>query len=268
MFSFTIEELKPADLANIPRLQPASWGNIVPNTRFYIESNFCYAIKASAGGELLGTGAAIMHKNVAWLANIIVHPDARNHGIGTAITKHLLAFLQTRYDNIMLIATPLGMPIYEKFGFKTDGIYQFFHEGVLAGEAHPQLQNYSKIFRVDILNMDLQITGEAREQMLTPHLEQAVVYVDQTGVRGFCMPTLGEGLALADTVEAGLALMRPRLSTRKKTVVPVENKAAFEFLLQNGFEAEENRLAYRMYLGNKFPWNPEKIFGRVGGNVG
>jgi len=97
-------------------------------------------------------------------------------------------------------------------------------------------------------------------------LSNAEVYAENNKVIGFYLPDLKEGLIYADTDEAGLELMKLKYTKVDKAVLPSDNIAGIEFLQQNGFT--ETRKGTRMILGNDLDWNPKKIFGRIGGNLG
>ncbi|HEX5171113.1 MAG TPA: hypothetical protein VFW11_18180, partial [Cyclobacteriaceae bacterium] len=83
---------------------------------------------------------------------------------------------------------------------------------------------------------------------------------------GFFMPTLGEGLIVATTKIAGELLLNLKHVTSNIATVPMENKVAVEFLVANGFV--EFRKAIRMWYGKKLTWHADKLYGRIGGNLG
>src|SRR6187455_1121266 len=96
--------------------------------------------------------------------------------------------------------------------------------------------------------------------------EQYTVFVENNLLKGFYMPTLGEGLIIADSPAAGLALMKLRTASTKKFCIPILNENALNFLNQHGFT--EYRRASRMILGEKVVWDGSKIYSRIGGNLG
>ncbi|MBL0009542.1 MAG: GNAT family N-acetyltransferase [Saprospiraceae bacterium] len=99
----------------------------MPAIQFYITSDFCFPIKVSIDHKIAGTGTAIIHHDVAWLAHIIVHPDFRNQGIGKLITESLVKMAHAKScDTLYLLATELGEPVYRKIGFETETEYLFF----------------------------------------------------------------------------------------------------------------------------------------------
>jgi hypothetical protein len=118
------------------------------------------------------------------------------------------------------------------------------------------------------MQLDYDTTGEKRPDLLHPRLHESYVYLEDGSFKGFTIPSLGEGLTLATTEKAGLALMIQNLQQEKRAAIPVNNKAAIHFLEQNGFESDPNLYAVKMFLGKHIPWKSHQTYGRVGGNMG
>jgi GNAT superfamily N-acetyltransferase len=69
-------------------------------------------------GTPVGTTTTCIFGDVAWIAMVLVDPALRGHGIGTALLRHALAFLDGQgIATVRLDATPLGEPLYERLGF-------------------------------------------------------------------------------------------------------------------------------------------------------
>lgn len=264
IFPFTLP-----DLERISALQPADWNDIVPNMRFYINSPFCEPIKLEIDDIIAGVGASILHRDTAWLAHIIVHPEYRNRGLGTIITQALMDNLKDRgFKTIMLVATPLGAYVYKKLGFEIESEYVFLKDGHISRELSPDVQiiQFTHDYRGAVLQMDREIYGEDRSMLLENNLRHAMLYLQDDVLTGCYFPTLQEGLILAETKQAGLDLITLRSRTINRIVVPMENTVAIDFLQQNGYQ--EWRRGTRMRLGEPLAWQPEKIYGRVSGGLG
>ena len=264
-----IESFTSDDLHTIPTLQPEGWPDVFPSIQFYCGSDFCFPLKATLDGNIVGIGAAIFHADTAWLAHIIVHKEHRNRGIGTFVTRSLIELVhQTPCRTLQLVATALGEPVYSKLGFEVDAQYIFFDDGgtLPAFEPPPEIKSFQKPYEEAVFQLDRTVSGEDRKKLLKDHLDGSKVVVDGNVLTGFFMPTLGEGLIEATTVEAGLALMRLRAASNKKFCIPANNEAGVSLLTQNGFK--EIRKASRMILGKKVAWHGHKIYGRIGGNLG
>ena len=256
------------DLNAVAELQPDGWPDIFPSIQYYCKSDFCFPLKATLAGKVVGIGTVIIHGYTAWLAHIIVSPNHRNAGIGSAITKALIDFSQRNScRSLLLIATALGEPVYKKFGFEVETKYLFFDNGMsLSPQVSPEISVFQKIHEEPLFELDRMVSGEDRKKLLGEHLNNTLVFVENNLLKGFFMPTLGEGLIIADSQAAGLALMKLRTASTKKFCIPVLNEIALNFLSQHGFT--EYRRASRMILGEKVAWDGSKIYSRIGGNLG
>ena len=263
----TVLPLLHSDLPAVKELQPPDWSDIIPSIEFYLRAPFCHPVKIAEGGRLLGIGATYHHGDTAWLAHIIVHPSARNRGVGLAITKALVDSAKS-VDTIYLVATSMGEPVYLKAGFTTECEYIFYSR---TGHSHPfppseNIRSYDDRYRRDMLGLDRVICGENREAAMNEHLPHAMVYSEGNRIDGAYLPSWGDGLIIARTVKAGIALMQERLKKHDKAVLPAANIAGIQFLEANGF-TEEKR-AKRMRLGRERAWQPQNIYNRIAGKLG
>lgn len=65
-----------------------------------------------------GTTTISIFGDVAWVAMVLVEERLRGRGIGMALMRHALAFVDEQHvTSVRLDATPLGQPLYEKLGF-------------------------------------------------------------------------------------------------------------------------------------------------------
>jgi len=263
------ETITPADLDEIRGLQPEDWSDIIPEFEFYIQSPFCCPIKTRIKGKIVGVGASIAFKNTGWIAHIIVDHEYRNKGFGAQIVNELLDILKRdSVETCSLIATELGKPVYLKAGFRIAAEYSFFQREKQWVEC-PVSENvipFKENHRAMIYGLDRLISAEKRELLLKDYLSNASVYVENRKMVGYYLPDLREGLIYADNDEAGLELMKLKYAKVDKAVLPSDNIAGIDFLQQNGFT--ETRKGTRMILGKELQWNPKKIFGRIGGNLG
>jgi len=258
-----------SDLDAIKELQPEGWTDIVPHNKYFIESPYCYPIKVVVNNKLAGIATYIMHADTVWLAHIIIHKDYRGQGLGTAITQELISKIdRKRFKTIYLIATELGEPVYKKLGFVAENEYVFFKDGqpdknILVS---PSIIPFEEKYRQQLLNLDKDVSGEDRQNKLNETIDSSMLYVQNGHVLGLYSPTLGEGMIIAADNNAGIELMKLRLTTKENAVVPTENKAAVDILLKNKFI--EVRKAKRMLLGERRAWKPELLFNRVNGQIG
>ena len=264
-----VQPLIHIDIPLIPDLIPPGWDTAMPAIQFYITSDFCFPIKVSIDHKIAGTGTAIIHHDVAWLAHIIVHPDFRNQGIGRRITQYLVEFIHGKgLETIYLLATELGEPVYRKIGFETETEYITYRRE-MQNEVYVDAGNiitYTDHLKEQISMIDRQVSGEDRLFHLETHLSNGFVYVVNNNVEGYYLPTMGDGLIIATTGKAGQAFMSLRLTTKDFAVFPIDNVSAATFIQQHPFT--EVRRQKRMRLGAKRNWQPEYIYNRIGGNLG
>ena len=254
------------DLPLISGLQPEGWLSILPYYEFYAKSDFCIPLKAVVDNKIVGIGTAIFHDVSGWLGHIIVEKQFRNQGIGTGITKALMDELnQRQVETMSLVATPMGEPVYHKLGFQKETVYVFLHKGKTV-PTNNVVSPFEAKFKESILNLDKHVSGENRSKLLEPHFTNAHLVFEDDCLSGFYMPTLGEGLILAETKHAGETLMHLKHSMVDYAAIPIDNQPAISLLKDHGFI--EFRRAIRMFLGKKLLWQPDKVFGRIGGNLG
>jgi GNAT superfamily N-acetyltransferase len=259
----------PGDISFLNDLQPADWPDIVPNFYDYLKSPSCFPIKIIVDGYIAGIGAAIIHVDVAWLGHIIVHPDHRNKGIGRFITEILVEIAgQQNCQTINLIATNMGAPVYEKAGFITETEYLFFKDVNIEKQTTqlPGITPYHDEFKNQILATDQTISQEDRTIVLEDHLKTAQLFCNDNIVEGYYLPTLGEGLIIANTAPAGIELLKLHLETNNKVAFPINNTNAANFLYDNGFK--EIRTAKRMRMGKTRNVIFSNIYNRIAGNIG
>ena len=98
-------------------------------------------------GRIVGTGTGSAHGHAGWVGVIFVAPDRRGTGLGRSITRSVIADLEERGCRTqVLIASPMGRPIYEREGFTgLDHQVRFTIDGLPPGDAppDPRVRSYS-----------------------------------------------------------------------------------------------------------------------------
>lgn len=256
------------DISKLSPLQPEGWVNIIPIFDFYIHSSFCFPIKVTVNDEIIGLGCTIIHNDVAWLAHIIVDPAYRRKGIGQKITQTLVEIAKENNCSIIyLIATVLGEPVYKKVGFETETEYLVYKNITRKDwEISPYIYPYKEEYREQICILDKKTSGEDRLMHLEEHFRNSYIYRNNDMVEGYYMPTLGEGLIIAETETAGIELLKLYLKSNDRVVIPQENHAAGKFLEEIG--TSEIIAIKRMRLGKEQKIEFSNIYNRIAGNVG
>src|SRR4051812_35347541 len=111
--------MNKTDLPAAVRLtRDAGWNQDKEDWQRFLTLGADACFVAERDGEVLGTTVTCMFGSVAWIAMVIVASKHRGNGIGGALTRHAVEFLDAAGAlTIRLDATPLGQPIYEKLGF-------------------------------------------------------------------------------------------------------------------------------------------------------
>ena len=270
MACLNFQQLRVHDLDELKKLQPEGWTDIIPEFEGYVQKNFCHPIKAVLDQHIVGVGTLITFGPTGWLAHIIVDKNHRNKGIGTRITEILIQDGQDKsVETLLLIATELGLPLYQKAGFRMVTAYQYFKRDTPRRDHRPspKIIPYAAGLDAAIFKIDEETSGENRRSLLADHLGKALVYIKNNAAEGFYMPDLGEGLILARTAEAGLELMKVKYSKADKAVLPIENAVGMGFLRQHGFSLTDTK-GTRMIWGKDIDWKQAQVFSRIGGNYG
>ncbi len=258
------------DLEYIRHLQPSGWSDIKVEFEFYVNSSFCYPIKIEVNNKIVGIGAAIEFGKTGWLAHIIVDPEHRRKGIGYQIVEVLLEYLENRsIETFLLIATDMGLPIYKKAGFRIVSEYTYLKKEI--SQHTIKISDHIVPFKKEnldiIYKIDREVSGENRSWLLSDYLIDAYVYMENNVITGYYLPRLGEGLIMVKSDVAGIELLKIKITTHDKIVLPSDNLTGIEFLLNNGFIRLEVK-GTRMIRGKNILWQPKNIFSRIGGNLG
>lgn len=163
-----IRVMTDRDLPVMQRLkQQAGWNQTDADLRRYLQLQPDGCFIAERDGQPVGTTTTCIFGPVAWIAMVLVDQSLRRQGIGAALMKHAMEFLETQgVRSMRLDATPLGQPVYEKLGFH--GEYQLArYEGVLPhGEAVPGVASIGADDLEAIVKLDRAVTGTNRGKML------------------------------------------------------------------------------------------------------
>jgi ribosomal protein S18 acetylase RimI-like enzyme len=271
----TTLKIRPVKSNELPLLKdfaPQEWNtNISQRFGFYFGEPYFYPIVAEFAGEIVGCANGLLNETTGWLGNIIVQPEYRGQGIGSALTADLVDYFhQHGCKSQLLVATKLGEPVYARLGFTVSSTYTFLRSGkTIPAGATPHIRRAQPGDFEAIRALDQEITGEKRAGFLERFLAGGWVFQADAlePVTGFFLPDLESGPILAQDATAGLELLQNKLGLGCTfVVVPTSNKPALDLLLKAGF-LEENS-APRMTLGAELKWKPEGVFSRGGGFCG
>ncbi|HHX79321.1 MAG TPA: GNAT family N-acetyltransferase [Acholeplasmataceae bacterium] len=267
-----ISSLLNSDIQNLNTIQPEGWGSIAEIHEHYLKTTNCFCIKQThINNQLLGIGTGIDFNKTGWLAHIIVGKQFQNNGFGSLIARNRIDYLQTNRGckTITLTATDQGYPVYKKIGFIDQSLYYILSRPKSISNTLETSSNISKINKSHyqgIEKLDKIASGEHRIALIKPILDNGFVYIKNGEVDGFYLPGFGDCGVIAQSEEAGIALLGKRVQNENKIFLPEENKTAYKYLINNGYQ--EIKTIHRMILGQEFVYNPQFYYSRIGGFAG
>jgi len=236
---------------------------------------------AEQDGQPCGTASTTCYgKEIAWIGMVLVHPDFRSRGIGSALMTRCIEYLRARrIRSIKLDATDLGRPVYLKLGFKDEQpIWRF--AGPKSQRAHPQAEvgalqdkHWSAIARLDD-----QAFGADRLELLKLFARDGLSAVVEAsdGVQAYGFARTGfhasfVGPVVATRPQAARSVVESLLADLPEgnifwDILP-DNTAAAQLAESLGFAVA--RRLMRMYLGRRaHPGETNMVYGAAGFEVG
>lgn len=211
-----LRAMTPDDLDGVGReTEAGGFGN----RRAFFENALarldCRPMVGVEGDRIAATGLGAVHGPAGWIGVIFVVPEMRGRGLGTAITGAVRDVLRAEgCDSLVLVATDLGRPIYDKLGFRVSTQYHMFSgeptEEMPAAPPGAILRRVSASDMDRIHALDRDATGEDRRSLIETFsgegwlLEDADAVAGERRLRGFALPTLRGNAAIvaADPTDA------------------------------------------------------------------
>ncbi len=254
----------------------AGWNQTLQDWQRLLRHDPAGCFVAEWNGRPAGTATTTIYsQDLAWIGMVLVDPDLRRRGIGTALLQHGIEHLrQSGVGCIKLDATPLGRQVYDPLGFVAEWSLSRWETAELAAcptriDATSD-QGARPLDRGDIgrvADLDAGAFGVARNRMLSMLAGQSAARIrrDGTGqVMGYGMLRPGQranylGPMVAQDESSGVALahdlLRSTPGRRLYWDVPDDNHAAIRVAERYGMQRQ--RTLMRMYLGrNVRPGSP------------
>jgi predicted N-acetyltransferase YhbS len=278
--------LRPATAADMPEAHAVvreglSSARDPAALEFYRTSPGGQLIVACYDTQVVGVSYAASFGRTGWIGNVAVHPEARSRGIGTAVSQAALdALRRAGAVTVLLTATKLGRPIYEKLGFGYDGLHygmwrrpeepgtatgrpdQTATDGQAARGAAADAAGDGAVITGglgDVAGLDAGATGEDRRRYLGSFAAQARVTRDGAGYR-LPLPW-GRGPVVASSADPARALLADMVRTEADPFLafPETNAAGAEVATSLGLRQVSS--IPRMRFGPPVPgFRPEWIF--------
>lgn len=283
-----VRAMSSGDLALADELrQAASWNQTLEDWKrfFACEPDGCFI--AECGGIPAGTATITCYgTDLGWIGMLLVHPAFRRLGIGSTLLQHCLNELQHRgVRSVKLDATPMGQPIYERFGFRPElKLARWEHSAVnpRAEKKSDQIEPCTGVDFNEMAELDACAFGVGREKLLRLLLRQSLAAVvcrskeEQGKLLGFGMVRPGArtaylGPVVALTPEAGARIVETLLAHIRGTSVFWDvlepNSCASALVRELGFT--QQRALLRMFRGeNHLRPKPELQFALADPAVG
>jgi GNAT superfamily N-acetyltransferase len=222
-------------------------------------------VAVGARGRLLGGACTASFGPTGWIGALGVLPRARRQGVGEALTRAAIEWLEARgARTVLLYATDMGRPVYERIGFTREAPARAWR-GTPPGPLPAAVRRLRPGDRAALLAVDREATGEDRAPVLDrlPALLGLAWEGVDGDVRGYALQTpWGAGPAvLATDPEAGVDLLRGlAVEAQPVTVtVPDDNAVAVRALRSWGFQPVNTAL--KMRHGPPVPGDPACVFG-------
>jgi ribosomal protein S18 acetylase RimI-like enzyme len=284
-----IRPARPGDLARLgPLYEQSGFGarlaGVVGFARARLDGE---VVVAEAGGELVGvaagavfggsggtrgprgtgeTGAPGGPGGTGWVGGVAVVPAHRRVGLGGALTEAIVEFVEGRgVATVLLHATALGRPVYERLGFVPETAYVTLIGPTLPRAPTGAMVRAGRAADLEaVLALDRWATGEDRRRLLTALWPTGglVAAVDGRAL-GYHLasPWRPGGATVAADARTGLALLdavRVAPGDEVAISVPAANAAAVGWLESAGFH--ERYRTIRMHRGPRVAWDPAALF--------
>jgi len=222
---FEIREMTSKDVDAVGDVTAAGgFGDRRELFRMAIEMTDCRPILAVSEDRPIGTGLGAIHGDVGWVGVIFVAPELRGRGIGRALTEAVCDILEDAgCRSLVLVATDLGRPVYDRLGFREQTRYHMHPADPLdAAPVHPPGSSLRQIRTTDIdaiAVLDRHVSGEDRRPLIERFAASGWLLEDgpdarmgagsgEPSLRAFLLPTFrGNAALIAPRPEDALCLL-------------------------------------------------------------
>ncbi len=109
------------------------WNQRAEDWRMLLNIAPAGSFAAVANGRVVGTAMGIDYGRFGWIAMMLVDPAYRGRGLGARLLERAMMALPAALP-IRLDATPLGRPLYHRFGFEDEVVLSRHVADTPAGE--------------------------------------------------------------------------------------------------------------------------------------
>ena len=251
----------------------AGWNQIEADWQRFLnlEPEGCFV--AMAEGRKIGTVTTVCYgTKFSWVGMVLVPPEERRKGIGTALLRHGISYGQRKVESVRLDATPMGKKLYDTLGFKDEyGLERRQGNGrglEVAEEVramNPEALDNLIVF--DEISFGAN-RGELLKKLFAEYPDNCFLWQEGGEIFGYLMSRpgynayqIGPWIAEGEGIAEGLFKAALNKLSGEKIFfdVPLVNENAVRIADKYGFQLQ--RPFIRMCLGeNKYPGRPGKIY--------
>jgi hypothetical protein len=264
-------QIKPLTLSDLDGALTLSttigWNQRAEDWRMLLHIAPAASFAAVANGRVVGTAIGIDYGRFGWIAMMLVDPAYRGRGLGARLLERAMTALPPTLP-IRLDATPLGRPLYQRFGFEDDVVLSRHVADAPAGEdlAVPQaagarIRPLTAAQLPSVAEQDAHVFGGDRRRVLEWMMDRAPEYAwvahDSSGRPQYCLGRAGRifdqiGPVVARDAEVAKALVGAALrhaATKPVVIDAFDAHQTFTASLRSaGFRVQ--RPLYRMCRPN------------------
>jgi GNAT superfamily N-acetyltransferase len=168
----------------------AHWNQVEADWELFLSANSEGCFVSEVDSRVVGTITTMVYEDrFAWIGMVLVDPAFRNRGIGGALLRQAIEYLDSRGVPCMrLDATPQGRPVYEKLGFADECEIERWSLERQAAHTNPDATAPDL---AEVLQLDREVFGADRSALLRALARSAPefvqVLVGQTGATGYAL---------------------------------------------------------------------------------
>jgi GNAT superfamily N-acetyltransferase len=254
------------------------WGDRRTWFEFATTQPECLPFVADDDGELVGTGVGTVNGSVGWVGTVFVVEARRREGLGRALTQAVIDALEDAgCRTLVLVATDMGRPLYERIGFEVQTRYSILEAPGLEGDPDevPGIRPFGPPDIEAMIRLDRTATGEDRSHAIrrfaSPATSRVALDVDGS-LAGFVVRApWGGGATVARSPEVAMRILEARRRVagpggRVRVGLIEENEAGLAVVERAGLTPVWS--APRMVRGEPMTWRPEWIWGQLNHAMG
>ena len=218
---------------------------------------------ACQGDRVVGVACCVFFGRTGWLGNVAVEDDVRGQGLGSKLSQQAVDCVRRAgAQTVLLTATDLGKPIYERLGFTDEGVsYGVWEQRSTPTLACDRSATVQTSGIEDVIKQDAAATGEDRRSYLAPFVDGARVPAEP-GRHGYWVGLpWGGGPIIASSPASARPLIVDmiRASPGSRLAFPEVNAHGGALAVSLGFQLA--RRVRRMRLGPPVPgYRPGTIY--------